>query len=92
MGKSLFDFADEKIDEEKIHNNTDDTESLKEKINNLSNKNSDELLRELMENVQKQKVDGTFDYNNLESMVNTISSYLTNEQKNKIYDLLQRIR
>lgn len=92
MGRNLFDFADEKIEEEGLHTTIENSESLKEKINNLSNKNSDELLSELMKNVQKQKQDGSFDYNNLENMVNTISPYLTNEQKSKIYELLQRIR
>ena len=55
-------------------------------------KSQDELMSELLKNVQKQKDDGTFNYQSLSSSVEKLSPFLNAEQKNIIKELLQKIR
>lgn len=55
-------------------------------------KNEDELLSELMKNVQKQKRDGTFNYDSIAKTVDGLSPFLTKEQNLKIKDILKQLR
>lgn len=92
MGRNLFDYADEKLEScsEKMSESVE--KDLKEKLNEYSQKSPNDLMSELLSNVQKQKANGSFNYEQLASMVNSISSHLTPDQKNNLEQILQRIK
>lgn len=71
---------------------SDKTKRVEELYDEYKDKNEDELLAELFKNVQKQKQDGTFDYDALVNTVNKIAPFLTKEQNLKIKDLLEKIK
>lgn len=83
----------------KDYNAKMDEEQLKEgskKVENLyyeyKDKSEDELISELFKYVAKQKENGTFDYENLSNMLNQISPFLNEQQKNKMKDILNQIK
>ena len=54
-------------------------------------KNEDELKEELFNTINKQKQDGTFNKDSLENTLNKISPFLTQEQNQKINEILKKI-
>ena len=54
-------------------------------------KNEDELKEELFNTINKQKQDGTFNKDSLENTLNKISPFLTQEQNQKINEILNKI-
>lgn len=72
-------------------NAQDSEENIKNIYNKYKDKNEDELLSELISNVNKQKQEGTFNIENITNMLSKISPYLTQEQSDKIKDILQKI-
>ena len=66
--------------------------SIEEIYNTYKDKQEDELLAELFKNINKQKQNGTFDYNGLVSAINNMSPFLSNEQSVKIKEILEKIR
>ncbi len=91
--KSLSDFGDEKIEKEKtsINQNFDEEEikSVYEKYKDLP---EDELLKTLFIEVENQKSKGTFNYENLASLVNSMAPMLSKEQLSNINALLEKIK
>lgn len=67
-------------------------QQIKDKYNTLKDKNKDELMNELFDEVSKQKQDGSFDFEALKGSVDALSPFLTDVQKNNIYNLLQQIK
>ena len=52
----------------------------------------DELLKTLFTEVDKQKQNGTFNFENLKSLVESMAPMLTSEQLNNINVLLEKMR
>lgn len=77
-----------KTSQSETTNNTKKVEDLYDKY---KDKNQDELLNELFSSVQKQKENGTFNYDAICDMVNKMSPFLTKEQNLKIKELLSRL-
>ena len=77
-----------KTSQSETTNNTKKVEDLYDKY---KDKNQDELLSELFSSVQKQKENGTFNYDAICDMVNKMSPFLTKEQNLKIKELLSRL-
>lgn len=96
MSKNLFDFTNEKIDSFEENDNLkfsqNQTNNIKDKIESYKNKSQEDLMNELYSSVNAQKNNGTFDMAKLENMVDTLSPYLSEGQKENIKGLLNKIR
>ena len=68
------------------------TKTVEEMYNTYKNMNSNDLMVELMKNVSKQKEDGTFDMNKINSTLSSVMPYLTEEQKNNLLSILSQIK
>lgn len=77
------------ISEEQNYNQTKNVEELYDKY---KDKSQDELLAELLKNVDKQKKDGTFNYDGLVKTIEKVSPFLTKEQNSKIKEILKNIQ
>lgn len=73
-----------------------DKDILQEKIQSGFEKYKDydenQLLNEFLKQIDKQKKDGTFNYENLKNSVNGILPFLNDGQKQKIFEVLNKIR
>lgn len=67
-------------------------EKLEQTYHDYKDLSQDELLEELFKKSKEQKENGTFDYNSLKNTVDMISNYLNENQKNKIYSLLESLK
>ncbi|MBE7074578.1 MAG: hypothetical protein E7376_01160 [Clostridiales bacterium] len=76
-------------DEEVLKANAKNVEEL---YNEYKDKNEDELLQELFKSVEKQKTNGTFDYNSLLKMIEMLKPYLNQEQIIKMKEILTKIQ
>lgn len=89
--KNLFDFADEEI--ESIEEKSKDASSnIKSKVEEYSKLSENELISKLFENVEKQKQDGTFNFDELTNMVSKIRPYLNANQILQLEELLNKIK
>lgn len=86
-------FHKEKVEEFKNNENIKvQEELLKEKYDQLKDKDESQLMSELLSEVSKQKQNGSFDYNNLKSTVDSLGGFLSEEQKSKIDNILESIK
>ena len=67
-------------------------QKVEDLYNKYKGKDQDQLLVQLFENVQKQKSEGTFDYQSLCVIIDKISPFLSDEQQQKIKSLLTKIK
>ena len=67
-------------------------ENLQETYNKYKNYSQSELFSTLMEQVEKQKRDGTFDYSQLENMINSLQGSLPQENFENIKRILERLK
>lgn len=74
---------------EKIQNNSQNIEQL---YNNYKNLNQEQLTEELYKNIAKQKNDGTFDFQKIQSIIQNVMPYLGEEQKNNLLSIMQKIK
>lgn len=74
---------------EKMQKNTQNIEEI---YNNYKNFNSEQLTEELYKNIAKQKSDGTFDYEKIQSLIQNVMTYLGEEQKNNLLSIMQKIK
>ena len=65
---------------------------LKEAYEKYKDMPEDELLKTLFTEVDKQKQNGTFNFENLKSLVESMAPMLTSEQLNNINVLLEKMR
>lgn len=79
----------EKINDNEARDNTKKIEDLYEKY---KDKNEDELLNELLKNVEKQKKEGSFNYQGLINTIDKISPFLSKEQNLRIKEILENIK
>ena len=93
--KSLSDFSEETFEGEKESLKEKDSfteEDIKQTFDKYKDMPQDELLKTFFSEVDKQKKDGTFDIENLKSLVNSMAPILTQEQLSNINSILERIR
>lgn len=76
-------------EEEKIKQEANKINALYNEYKGMS---EDELINELYKYVAKQKLDGTFDYDSLNNMLNQLTPFLTSEQQNKMKDILNSLK
>ncbi len=80
-----------KNDKEKVK--TEQTKkSIEELYDTYKNMNSSELLTQLKKQVENQKKDGSFNFDNLTSSLNQIMPFLNEEQKNNLMTILNQIK
>ena len=84
--KSLSESSEEKMEE-----NFKESD-LKEAYEKYKDMPEDELLKTLFTEVDKQKQNGTFNFENLKSLVESMAPMLTSEQLNNINVLLEKMR
>lgn len=65
---------------------------MAEAVNKYSQMSQPELMQNLLFEVQKQKQNGTFDPNRLESAVDSLSAVLTNEQMRNIKEIIKSLK
>lgn len=66
-------------------------ENIENLVNQFQGKSQDELLKTLHSEVAKQKQNGTFDIKKLESSIEMLSPFLSEQQKKNIKELLKHI-
>ena len=67
-------------------------ENLEKQIKHFESMPREDLLKTLHEEVAKQKQNGTFDPNRLESAVDSLSAVLTNEQMRNIKEIIRSLK
>lgn len=96
MGKSLFEFANEKRnnDEERTEKeNKGMSESeLRNQVDHYSKFSQSQLLGELFSQVEKQKSKGEFNFEKIASQIEGIKPMLSEEQIKNINKLLNQIK
>ena len=90
---SLSDFAkDFKPKDKVVANEEKIKEDIKDKYEQYKDFNEDQLLSELYKQIELQKLRGEFDYDALKTNVEFMSNYLNDEQKQKLFKLLEHLK
>lgn len=96
MGFKDFCENNEQINQNQNINDMDDLKKTEKKVEDMYNKykgkSEDELISELYKNIEKQKKDGTFNYENIENMAKKLSPFLNQNQRKKMQELLENIK
>lgn len=88
FSKQNFNNAKENINEKNLNSKEDITKLY----NEMKNMNSDELTRKLFDEVAREKQEGSFNYAYLESSVETLKPYLSQESYENIKRILKQIK
>lgn len=88
----ISEFKPKESTEQKNEKQEINPENIEEIYNKYKDKSQSEIMQELFGQVQKQKQNGTFDYEKIVSMVNMMSPYLNQEQKNNILTILSKLK
>ena len=76
---------------EKLKSNVSQAE-IQDKFNQYKDMSKEQLNNQLLSEVAKQKMQGTFDYENLERMVNSLQGSLSNQEFENIKRLLGSLK
>ncbi len=82
----------EKEDKKVKHTNKQNEKTIEELYSTYKNMNSNELLAQLLKQVDSQKKEGTFDFDNLKNSLNQVMPFLNEEQKNNLMTILNQIK
>lgn len=82
--------SSKKINEQDLKNKYE--QKIKEDYMKYSTYSEDELTNLLFKEVQRQKQQGTFDFERLKNAVEMLMPYITPEQKQKINNILSNIK
>ena len=85
----LSDFNNNKT--EKVEENVTEKDIM-DKYNQYKDLSSDQLSQELFKEVARQKANGTFDYQRLESMLDSIKGSLSDENYQNMKRILETLR
>ena len=85
----LSDFNNNKT--EKVEENVTEKDIM-DKYNQYKDLSSDQLSQELFKEVLRQKANGTFDYQRLESMLDSIKGSLSEENYQNMKRILESLR
>ena len=92
MKLSEFKTTQEKKEQQEPNKQELNQKDIEEIYNKFKDKSQSEIMQELFGQVQKQKQNGTFDYDKICSMVELMSPYLNQEQKNNILTILSKLK
>jgi len=67
-------------------------EDIKNKYNTFKDMSKDDLSKTLLQEVAKQKAEGSFDYSQLENMVNSLQGILPNGDFENVRRLLESLK
>ena len=79
----------------KTTNQTDSTNmenNINKAYNQIKDCSSDQLFKMLTDEIEKQKKDGTFDFENLKSMIEKIKIYLPTQTYQNILNILETLK
>lgn len=79
----------EKINNEPQKKSTEDVEKLFDKYKDID---SNSLMQELIKNVDKQKSDGSFDFEKLQSQISQVLPYLSTDQQKYLMTILSQLK
>ncbi len=79
----------EKINNEPQKKSTEDVEKLFDKYKDMD---SNSLMQELIKNVDKQKSDGSFDFEKLQSQISQVLPYLSTDQQKYLMTILSHLK
>ncbi len=79
----------EKIKDEPKKQSTEDVEKLFDKYKDMD---SNSLMQELIKNVDKQKSDGSFDFEKLQSQIGQVLPYLSTDQQKYLMTILSQLK
>lgn len=68
------------------------TKNIEDTINRYKDMSQDDLMSNLLNEVSKQKQQGTFDVAKLENAISSFSSFLTPQQQKNMKELLNKIK
>lgn len=96
MKKSLWDYASSKPQKpeptpQEQTNQPPPPNNFEEQIKHFQSMQRDELLSTFYTEVAKQKQNGTFDLQKLETTLSSLDAFLSPEQKKNIKELLSKI-
>lgn len=94
MPKNLRDFAQMKIEdeEEKEQMSQEIPSDIQDFYDSHKNLSQAQLQQELLREVSKQKMAGTFDFEKLSKTFEMVSPFLSEEQKSHINSMLQGLK
>lgn len=90
MKKSLSDFAQTPLKETPTQT-PPKRENIEEIVNQYQNMPRDELMQNFYTEVAKQKANGTFNLARLEQSIDSLSAFLSPEQKKNIKEILKNL-
>lgn len=107
MNRSFFEFGNEKMEQPKqtfqqstenlsqnqsTNSNPANQKEMEDMVNKFSKMPQNDLMKNLFQEVQKQKRNGTFDVKKLENTIDSLGSFLTPQQKKNIKELLNQVK
>lgn len=96
MSKNLKDFAQMKFEEApkdtSRYSQTEPPKDFQNFYDSHKNLSQNELQEELIKEVAKQKMAGTFDFEKLSNTFNMMAPYMSEGQKNHINSILQGLK
>lgn len=100
MSKSFYDFSknhkvQQKPDQlaQKIRNISQESQqNLNDAVNFYGQMSQDDLMKNLVMEVNKQKQNGTFDAQKLENAVDSLGLFLTPQQKKNIKEIINQLK
>ena len=66
--------------------------TIEQLFNQYKDLSSNDLMKELLNNVEKSKQNGTFDFSKLSKTIEQVLPYLSSEQQNSILTILNQIK
>lgn len=74
------------------NSNPPNQKEMQDMMNKYSKMPRNDLMKNLFQEVQRQKQNGTFDIKKLEKTIDGLGSFLTPEQKKNIKELLNQVK
>ena len=72
--------------------NENDKKNVEDMINHYNQYSKEDLMKEILKVSNEEKQKGNVDSNYFENIANTLSPYLTDEQKENMKDIINKIR
>lgn len=87
----LSEYKNEEIKGDKPKQNNK-SQTIEQLYDTYKSMNQSELLNTLLTEVEKQKQEGTFDYQKIQSNLSQVFPFLNEEQKTNLLTILQKIK
>lgn len=82
------------VEQPNSNNLTNDnfSQTAKDLFDTYKNMDQSELMKTIMDEVSQQKQKGTFDYEKLNASLSQVLPFLSDEQKNNLLTILQKLK